>query len=84
MILVRRDCCELRLREDECLESLRGRGVFPAAPRGIVADVETRLVAVHRVQNHLKYATAFITSYLIMTITMTFTEVKDTSNAFGF
>ena len=51
MVLVGGDRGELGLRENESAEVLGGGGVLP---RGVDVDhVQSRLVLVHRVQNHL-------------------------------
>ena len=52
VILVSRHRHELALREDEGLEVLRSAGVL--APGVNVDHVQARLVAVHRIQYHLR------------------------------
>ena len=53
VILVSSYGCELSLRENDCFEVLGDVGVFA---RGVDVDhVKSRLVSMHRVENHLKW-----------------------------
>ena len=62
MILVSRHRHELALGEDEGLEVLRGAGVL--APGVDVDHVQAGLVAVHRVQYHLRRGHQYYTRHV--------------------